>query len=150
MRLHYYRQTSNIKRTLVGNNIIDDSDLVGAHHLLSLLKLHLHSRLNIWLQWIGERHLGDETRNILVLGFDAPNIKDVAVEIATTHPTLTKKQRLRTRIAYIVIVMPSDELTITQAASISTALVLTKFCKNNLAPPDTDINFMTPTYRAWV
>ena len=35
--------------------------------LLALLQLHLHSRLNIWFQWIGQRQLQDETRNIEVL-----------------------------------------------------------------------------------
>ena len=34
------------------------------HPLLALLQLHLHSRLNTWLQWIGQRQLQDETRNI--------------------------------------------------------------------------------------
>ena len=28
----------------------------------TLLQLHLHSRLNTWLQWIGQRQLQDETR----------------------------------------------------------------------------------------
>ena len=27
---HYYRKTSNISRTLVGNKIVDNSDVVGA------------------------------------------------------------------------------------------------------------------------
>ena len=40
--VYRYRQTSNIRRTLVGNKIID----------LALLQLHLHPRLNTWLQWI--------------------------------------------------------------------------------------------------
>ena len=34
------------------------------HRLSALLQLHLHSRLNTWLQWIGQRHLQDETGNI--------------------------------------------------------------------------------------
>ena len=48
-----YRQTSNIWGTLVGNKIVDDSEL------------HLLSRLKTWLQWIGQRQLQDETRLIL-------------------------------------------------------------------------------------
>ena len=32
--------------------------------LSALLQLHLHSQLNTWLQWIGERQLQDETRTI--------------------------------------------------------------------------------------
>ena len=43
-----HRQTSNIRRTLVWNKIVDHSDVVG------LLQLHVHSRLNAWLQWIGQ------------------------------------------------------------------------------------------------
>ena len=38
---------------------------------LALLQLHLHSRLDAWLQWIGEKQLQDKTTNILVLGFAA-------------------------------------------------------------------------------
>ena len=44
-----YRRTSDIRRTLVGNKTVDHSDAVG--------QLHLHSRLNTWLQWIGQRQL---------------------------------------------------------------------------------------------
>ena len=39
-----FRETSNIMRTLVGNRI--------------------HSRLNTWLQWIGQQQLQNDTRNI--------------------------------------------------------------------------------------
>ena len=34
------------------------------HILFYLLKLHLHSQLNTWLQWILQRQLQDETRNM--------------------------------------------------------------------------------------
>ena len=34
-------------------------------YLSALLQLHLHSRLNLWFQWIGQRQLQDETRNII-------------------------------------------------------------------------------------
>ena len=37
----------------------------------ALLHLHLHSRLNTWLQWIWQRQLQDETRDIKVVGFGA-------------------------------------------------------------------------------
>ena len=40
-----YRKTSNISRTLVGNKIVDNSDVVE-----QLLQLHLHYQLNTWLQ----------------------------------------------------------------------------------------------------
>ena len=42
--------------------------------LSALLQLHLHSRLNTLLHWIRERQLQDETRNIYVLEFGAPDI----------------------------------------------------------------------------
>ena len=45
-----YRQTSNIRGTLLGNKIVDHPDVVGA----SLLQLHLHTWLNTWLQWTGQ------------------------------------------------------------------------------------------------
>ena len=50
-----YRQVSNIRRTLEGDKIVDHS---------ALLHLHLHSQLNTWLQWVGQRQLHDETRII--------------------------------------------------------------------------------------
>ena len=53
-----YPQTSNIRCTLVGNKIVDDLDVFGT----SPVQRHLHSRLNTWLQWIGQRKLQDETR----------------------------------------------------------------------------------------
>ena len=33
-------------------------------HRLALLQLYLHSRLNTWLQWTGQRQVQDEPRNI--------------------------------------------------------------------------------------
>ena len=38
--------------------------LLYSYFLSALLQLHLHSRLNTWLQWIGKRQLLDETRII--------------------------------------------------------------------------------------
>ena len=45
------------------------------HRLSVLLQLHLHSRLNNWLHWIGQMQLNDETRNFKVWRFDAPYIR---------------------------------------------------------------------------
>ena len=59
----YHHQVSNISRTLVGNNIVDHPNVVGASPV-GVLQLHLHSRLKTWLQWIGQRKLLDETRNM--------------------------------------------------------------------------------------
>ena len=47
------------------------------HRLSALLQLHLHSQLNTWLQWTGQRQLQDETRNIYVLGFVAAYIREL-------------------------------------------------------------------------
>ena len=58
--MSYYRKTSNIIHTLVGNKIVDNSYVVGA------FQLHLHSRLNTWLQWTEQKQLQDEIRNIYV------------------------------------------------------------------------------------
>ena len=63
-----YRQTSNISRILMGNKIVDRSDVVGASPS-ALLQQHLHSRLNTWNQWIGQRQLQDETMYIQVWVF---------------------------------------------------------------------------------
>ena len=57
----HYPKTSDISHTLEGNKIVDHSDVVG---VLVLLQLHFHSWLNTWLQWIGNRQLQDEMRNI--------------------------------------------------------------------------------------
>ena len=54
-----YHQTSNKWHTLVDNEFIDHSNVV------------FHSRLNTWLQLIGQRQLEDEMRNINVFGFDS-------------------------------------------------------------------------------
>ena len=44
-----------------------------------LLQLHLHSQLNTWLQWIGQRQLQYETRNIQILGFGVTHVKGLTV-----------------------------------------------------------------------
>ena len=60
-----YSQTSNISGSLEG--------------LSALLQLHIHSRLNTWLQLIGQRQLQDETKIIHVLEFGATYIRGLAV-----------------------------------------------------------------------
>ena len=42
---------------------------------LGILQPHLNSRLNTWLQWIGQRQLQDEMGNIQVLVFGVPYIR---------------------------------------------------------------------------
>ena len=49
------------------------------HRLSALLQLHLHSQLNTWLQWIKQRQLQDETRNIYVWGLGASYIRELTV-----------------------------------------------------------------------
>ena len=51
------------------------------HRLSALLQLHLHSQFNTWLQWIGQRQLQDETRNIYVLGLGASYIRELTVGV---------------------------------------------------------------------
>ena len=65
-----YRKTSYISRTLVGNKLVDNSDVVG-HRLSALLQLHLHSQHTTWLQWIERRQLYEDTIKILGSGFGA-------------------------------------------------------------------------------
>ena len=47
--------------------------------LPALLQLHLYSQLNTWFQWIGQRHMQDETRDIYVWGLGAFYIRDGTV-----------------------------------------------------------------------
>ena len=47
--------------------------------LSALLRLHIHSKLNTWLQWIEQRPLQDKTKNNQVLGFGASYIGDLTV-----------------------------------------------------------------------
>ena len=84
-----YRKVSNIRGTLVDNKIVDHSDVVGAAPTSALLQLHLHSQLNTWLQWIGQRQLQDKTRNIYVSGLGASYIRELTVVgffvVSSTH-----------------------------------------------------------------
>ena len=49
------------------------------HSLPALLQLHLHSRLNTWLQYNTYRQLEDKMGNISVLWFGASYIRDLTV-----------------------------------------------------------------------
>ena len=53
-----YRQTSNIRRTLEGNKLVDHSDVVGASPVGAA---PTPSSFWTWLQWIQQRQLQDET-----------------------------------------------------------------------------------------
>ena len=61
-----YRQTSNISSTLVGSNIVDHSDVVGASPVSAA---PIISSFSTWLQWIVQIQLQDEMRNVQVLRF---------------------------------------------------------------------------------
>ena len=58
-----YRKTSNTSRTLVGNKIVDNSDVVGASPV-GAAPTTSSFQLNTWLQWIEQRQLQEDTRNI--------------------------------------------------------------------------------------
>ena len=63
-----YRQTSNMKFTLVGNVIVDHSNVVGASPVGAASSTSSFSSfLNTGFQWIGQRQLQNQTRNIYVL-----------------------------------------------------------------------------------
>ena len=56
------------------------------HRLSALLQLHLHYLLNSWLQWIGQRQLQDQMRNIEVLEFGVTYIRYFTVfDLANQH-----------------------------------------------------------------
>ena len=60
----YYDKVSNIRRTLVGNKIVDHSDVFGASPVGAAPTSFStwHSGLGIWLQGILQRHPQDSTR----------------------------------------------------------------------------------------
>ena len=58
-----YCQTFDIRGTLVGNKIVDHSDVVGASPGGTASTTSSFS-INTWLQWIQQRQLQDKTRNI--------------------------------------------------------------------------------------
>ena len=79
----YYRKYSNISGTLVGNEIVDNSDVVGASPFgaapttSSFSTLHLAS-----MDWAKATARRDEkTRNIYVLWLGAPYIRELTVVI---------------------------------------------------------------------
>ena len=51
----------------------------------SLLQLHLHSQCNTWLQWIGQRQLQEEMRNIEVLGFGVAYVRGLMVKSSSIN-----------------------------------------------------------------
>ena len=54
--------------------------------LSALLQLHLHARLDTWLQWTGQIQLQGETIIISILGFGASYIRDfMAVTLCFLH-----------------------------------------------------------------
>ena len=59
--INIYRKTSNIRHTLVAMKLSITQMYLG-HRLTALLQLHLHSRLDIWLQGIRQRKPQDSTR----------------------------------------------------------------------------------------
>ena len=65
-----YRQISHISRALFSNKIVD---------LSALLQQHLNSPRNSWLQYIAQRQLQDETRNVYILQIGATYIRDLTV-----------------------------------------------------------------------
>ena len=56
-----YRQISNIRRTLVGNIIVDHADVIGASPVIAA-PTTFYCRFNTWFQWIGQRQQQNGTR----------------------------------------------------------------------------------------
>ena len=55
------------------------------HRLSALPQLHLHSQLNTWLQWIGQRQLQDETTNSYILELGAPYIRELTANLRVSR-----------------------------------------------------------------
>ena len=64
---------------LVGNKIVNHS---------------VKSRLNAWLQRLGQRQLQDEMRNIYVLGFDAPYVRGLTVDKTFTYSSNSASKKV--------------------------------------------------------
>ena len=62
LRTMVYRQISNIRHTLVGNKLVDHSDVVGASPVGAAPTKSSFATKR--LAWIGQRQLQDEARNI--------------------------------------------------------------------------------------
>ena len=77
-----YRKISDISHTLVGNKIIDHSDVVGASPVGAAPTT---SSFSTWLQYIEQRQLQAETRNIYVLGFGVAYIRDFTFYFITNY-----------------------------------------------------------------
>ena len=68
------------KNPLVGNTFVDHSNAVAASSVnAAQTTSSMHSRLYTCFQYIAQRQLQNETRNISVLGFDATYITDLTV-----------------------------------------------------------------------
>ena len=70
--------------------------------MLALLQLHLHSRLNTWLQWIGQRQLHDDKTNIAVLEFGATYIRDSNVRLDAYSLQNALNKYLRALLDYLL------------------------------------------------
>ena len=75
----HYRKVSNIRRTLIGTKIVDHSDVVGASPVGAAPTTSSFSTDHTWLEWIGQRQLQDETRNIYGFGLGASYIRELTV-----------------------------------------------------------------------
>ena len=73
----HYHQTSNISHILLGNKIVDYSDLVWAP-LCQRCSSYIFI-FDTWLQWIGQKQLHEDRRNIWVFRFGVPCIRCLMV-----------------------------------------------------------------------
>ena len=55
------------------------------HRLSALLQLHLHSRLNTWLQWIGRSHPKTRRETFMFFGFGASYDRSFTVAQIMAH-----------------------------------------------------------------
>ena len=79
-----YRKTSNIRRPLLGNRIVDHSDVVGASPAGAAQTTSSFSVQCPTSNWLGQVNCKTpEKRNILSLGFGASYIRDLTVYVVT-------------------------------------------------------------------
>ena len=93
-------------------------------HVKVLLQLHLHSRLNNWLQWIEQRQLQDGTINIQVLGLASSYTTCLTVVLLQRH------------------VMHNAETTLSSAAKYNSCFLLVSMHGRGLTSPKTIVYFI--------
>ena len=102
-RIGVYRKSSDISCTFIGIKLLI-TQMQLEHRLPALLQLHIHSQLNTWLQWIGQRQLQDE----IVWGIYNNDLGQIAIVfiLALIESEYLYKKHIKSLPFYIYWIMP--------------------------------------------